>query len=116
MNEIEHVKAFALGVGLKSTRRDQVIVGHYNGIAETNADFIIGVGTEKARKTLAYATSSNFFVNGSPVVTEAGCNKLSVGDKNTNEKNYTLTVGNNNVNSSENGVVFGKQNSNKNFN
>ena len=113
-NVASHIKVYEFGTGLQSSDRDQVILGKYNATLPADTEFAIGVGTTNARKTLVRANTTKLFVNDSPVVTEAGCNSLQIGNGNTTNKNYTLTVGNTNTNNSENGFVAGKQNINNN--
>lgn len=112
-NTTKYQKSYAIGTGLNVYNRDQMVVGYYNAGLSENVKFAVGTGSaDNARKTGFYVTTTNAFVNDSPIVTEAGCNKLAVGNQNSNTKNYTFTVGNNITNNSENGFVAGKFNKN----
>jgi hypothetical protein len=112
-NLVSHTKVFEFGQGLKSSDRDQTILGRFNANLPIDTEFAIGIGTDDTnRKTLVRANATKLFVNESPVVTEAGCNRFQIGNGNSTANNYTLTVGNTNKNNSENGFVAGKQNVN----
>ena len=126
-NSVSHTNVYEFGTNLKSSDRDQTILGRFNADLPIDTEFAIGVGTDDTnRKTLVRANATKLFVNDSPVVTEAGCNRcqigisnstadnyaLTVGIRNSTENNFTLTVGNTNTNNSENGFVAGKFNTN----
>lgn len=57
-NELKHIKAFALGVGLKSNNRDQVIVGNYNDSSKAYT-FSVGTGTSDSDRKTSFGVKSD---------------------------------------------------------